>query len=581
VKTVKTEEIFSVTENSDYILELLTEYGMLTEEQVEEGWKKVSESNGEHDIIDALKILGYVDEYEMMAMLAQHYGLETLDLEGYQIPLEIIETVPPDIAKRYNIVPVMKHDEVLTIAMSDPTDMETLDSLRYALKCDVEAVISPKEQIQKVIDQRYGSLSQSVESFIGEMDETGQIEAQMSGALDEEGAEQGDDAPIIKLVSLLIIEAFNKRASDIHLEPLEKRYRVRYRIDGVLKEMESPPKYLQPNITSRLKIMAKMDISEKRIPLDGRIQLKIGQKDIDLRVSSVPTTHGESIVMRILDKSSIQLDIPQLGFYSDDQELIDKVLALPEGVFLVTGPTGSGKTTSLYAFLNTMNSPHRKIITVEDPIEYQLSGINQVQVNHLINMTFAAALRSMLRQAPNVIMVGEIRDLETAETAINAALTGHLVFSTLHTNDAPSAVTRLIDMGVKPFLVASAVRAIMAQRLVRRICKKCIAPYIPEPKEIQLLKLSDEFIKKSTFMKGRGCAECGNSGYRGRVGIYEVFILSEEIQHMIYKKVTAGTIRDAARKSGMRTLREDALRKAAAGLTSLEEVIGATVQDEN
>lgn len=581
MKTVKTEEIFSVTENSDYILELLTEYGMLTEEQVEEGWKKVSESNGEHDIIDALKILGYVDEYEMMAMLAQHYGLETLDLEGYQIPLEIIETVPPDIAKRYNIVPVMKHDEVLTIAMSDPTDMETLDSLRYALKCDVEAVISPKEQIQKVIDQRYGSLSQSVESFIGEMDETGQIEAQMSGALDEEGAEQGDDAPIIKLVSLLIIEAFNKRASDIHLEPLEKRYRVRYRIDGVLKEMESPPKYLQPNITSRLKIMAKMDISEKRIPLDGRIQLKIGQKDIDLRVSSVPTTHGESIVMRILDKSSIQLDIPQLGFYSDDQELIDKVLALPEGVFLVTGPTGSGKTTSLYAFLNTMNSPHRKIITVEDPIEYQLSGINQVQVNHLINMTFAAALRSMLRQAPNVIMVGEIRDLETAETAINAALTGHLVFSTLHTNDAPSAVTRLIDMGVKPFLVASAVRAIMAQRLVRRICKKCIAPYIPEPKEIQLLKLSDEFIKKSTFMKGRGCAECGNSGYRGRVGIYEVFILSEEIQHMIYKKVTAGTIRDAARKSGMRTLREDALRKAAAGLTSLEEVIGATVQDEN
>ncbi|OGV56832.1 MAG: type II secretion system protein E [Lentisphaerae bacterium GWF2_44_16] len=570
-----------MTENSDYILELLTEYGMLTEEQVEEGWKKVSESNGEHDIIDALKILGYVDEYEMMAMLAQHYGLETLDLEGYQIPLEIIETVPPDIAKRYNIVPVMKHDEVLTIAMSDPTDMETLDSLRYALKCDVEAVISPKEQIQKVIDQRYGSLSQSVESFIGEMDETGQIEAQMSGALDEEGAEQGDDAPIIKLVSLLIIEAFNKRASDIHLEPLEKRYRVRYRIDGVLKEMESPPKYLQPNITSRLKIMAKMDISEKRIPLDGRIQLKIGQKDIDLRVSSVPTTHGESIVMRILDKSSIQLDIPQLGFYSDDQELIDKVLALPEGVFLVTGPTGSGKTTSLYAFLNTMNSPHRKIITVEDPIEYQLSGINQVQVNHLINMTFAAALRSMLRQAPNVIMVGEIRDLETAETAINAALTGHLVFSTLHTNDAPSAVTRLIDMGVKPFLVASAVRAIMAQRLVRRICKKCIAPYIPEPKEIQLLKLSDEFIKKSTFMKGRGCAECGNSGYRGRVGIYEVFILSEEIQHMIYKKVTAGTIRDAARKSGMRTLREDALRKAAAGLTSLEEVIGATVQDEN
>jgi general secretion pathway protein E/type IV pilus assembly protein PilB len=474
---------------------------------------------------------------------------------------------------------VMKHDEVLTVAMCDPTDIETLDSLRYALQCDVDAVISPKEQIHKIIDQRYGSLSQSVESFIGELgSEGGDIETQMAGQMDED-SQSTDDAPIIKLVSLIIVEAFKKRASDIHLEPLEKRYRVRYRIDGVLVEMESPPKYLQANITSRLKIMAKMDISEKRIPLDGRIQLKIENKDIDLRVSSIPTTHGESIVMRILDKSSIQLDIPQLGFYSDDQEIIDKVIALPYGIFLVTGPTGSGKTTSLYAFLNTMNSPHRKIITVEDPIEYQLSGINQVQVNPLIHMTFAAALRAMLRQAPNVVMVGEIRDKETAEIAINAALTGHLVFSTLHTNDAPSAVTRLIDMGIKPFLVASSVRAIMAQRLVRRICKHCPMPYTPSPKEIQMLDIGEEFMKSAKFMKGRGCPECGGSGFRGRLGIYEIFMITEEIQGMIYKRLPSGEIREAARRLGMRTLREDALRKAAAGVTTIEEVISTTLND--
>ena len=427
-----------MAENSDYVLELLTEYGMVTDEQIQEGWKKVADSNGEYSIIDALKMLDYLDEVELMTMLAQQYGMETLDLNGYVIPPDIIESLSADLARQYNVIPVMKHDDVLTIAMNNPTDVETLDSLRYILRTDVDAVISPAEQIAKAIDHYYGSITESVESFIDELGEEGSIESQLAGVMDGPEETGTDDAPIIRLVSLIIIEAYKNRASDIHLEPLEKRYRVRYRIDGVLREVESPPKYLQANITSRLKIMAKMDISEKRIPQDGRIQLKIEQKDIDLRVSSIPTTHGESIVMRILDKSSIQLDIPQLGFYSDDQEKIDKVLSFPDGIFLVTGPTGSGKTTSLYAFLNNMNKPHRKIITVEDPIEYQLSGINQVQVQKQIDFTFARALRAMLRQAPNIIMVGEIRDLETAEIAINAALTGHMVFSTLHTNDAPS-----------------------------------------------------------------------------------------------------------------------------------------------
>jgi general secretion pathway protein E/type IV pilus assembly protein PilB len=570
----------SIHENSDYILELLTDYGLVSDQQIEEGWEKVSESNGSLDIIDAMKELGYVDENEMMAMLAQQYGLETLDLTGYQIPAEIIEKIPPEIAKQYNVVPVMEHEGVLTVAMSDPTDMDTLDSLRYVLKCDVEAVISPSDQITKLVDHHYGSIQESVESFIGELSDAEAIESQLMTTLDGKEEADADDAPIVRLVSLLLVEAYRMKASDIHLEPLEKRYRVRYRVDGMLREMESPPKYLQANITSRLKIMARLDISEKRIPQDGRIQLKIDGKDVDLRVSTIPTTHGESIVMRILDKANVQLDIPKLGFYSDDEEMITKIINLPDGVFLVTGPTGSGKTTSLYAFLNSINTPHRKIITVEDPIEYQLAGINQVQAEKAIGMTFGRALRAMLRQAPNIVMVGEIRDIETGEIAIEAALTGHLVFSTLHTNDAPGAITRLVEMGVKNFLVASAVRAVMAQRLCRRICKNCAEPTTAEPREIKILGLNDEFLQKATLMKGKGCAICGNTGYKGRMGIYEIFMMSEEIQHLVFKNEPDEIIRDAARRGGMRTLRDDAVRKAASGSTTLEEVVRCTMQDK-
>ena len=569
-----------MAENSDYILELLQEYGMLSREQVDEGWQKVSESDGRLDILDALKELKYVDDHEVMNMLAQQYGLETLDLATYKIPEEVIQAVPKDVPQKYHVVPVMLHDGVLTVAMSDPSDMATLDSLRYILKMDVDAVVSPKEQIQQVIDRYFSSMESSVASIIGDMQADGSDEIQTIGDAGEEGDDGKDDMMIIKLVHLLIIEAHKLKASDIHLEPMEKKFRIRYRIDGVLREMESPPKYLQANVISRLKIMGHMDISEKRIPLDGRIPMRMPGAEIDLRVSSIPTTHGESIVMRILDKTSIQLDIPKLGFYTDDQEKIDKIIAMPDGVFLVTGPTGSGKTTSLYAFLNSINQPNRKIITVEDPVEYQLSGINQVQVNPLVQMTFANALRAMLRQAPNIIMVGEIRDLETAEIAIQAAQTGHLVFSTLHTNDAPSAVTRLIDMGVKPFLVASSVRAIMAQRLVRRVCKNCAAPYTPSPTEIRMLHLDEDFIKNSTFKKGTGCSVCGGTGYKGRLGIYEIFLVGEEIQHLIYGKESSHKIREAARKSGMRTLREDGLRKAAAGTTTLQEVLETTIGDE-
>ncbi len=567
-----------VADNSDYVLELLTEYGMVSQEQIDEGWQKVADSDGRMDIIDALKELQYVSEDDVNAMLAQQYGLEILDLTGYQIPEEVLAMMDGETVRKYHIIPVMIHDDMLTIAMSDPTAMDILDSLRYQLDKDVDAVISPKDQIQKLIDQHYGTVADTVNNLIGDM-ATGDIQQVEDADSSKEAA--GDDAPIIRLVYLIITDAYKMKASDIHLEPLEKRFRVRYRIDGVLREMDSPPKYLQSNIISRLKIMSRMDISEKRIPQDGRIQVRVQNVDLDLRVSDLPTTHGESIVMRILDKSSIQLDIPQLGFYTDDQEKVDKIIGFPDGIFLVTGPTGSGKTTSLYAFLNAINTPNRKIITVEDPVEYQLAGINQVQVNPLVQMTFANALRAMLRQAPNIIMVGEIRDLETAEIAINASLTGHLVFSTLHTNDAPSAVTRLIDMGVKPFLVASSVRAIMAQRLVRRVCKNCAQPYTPTADEIRLLDLDEDYIKNATFKKGRGCATCGNTGYKGRMGIYEIFVLGEEIQSLIYDKAASTVIRDAARKAGMRTLREDGLRKAAAGTTTLEEVLASTIGDSN
>lgn len=571
-----------VAEDCDYILELVKENHLVSDDQIAEGWAKVAASSSELNIIDALKLLGYLDENQLLSMLCEQYGLELVDLSEYEIPEDVAARISPELAKQYKIVPVRVHDDILTIAMGNPTDMDTVDALRVVLQCDIDAVVAPQEQIDRLYTLTYGSDVEKLDLAsvgLAKPEDTQQVSDGTEDGTIGKSADTEEDAPIIKLVSQIIINAFNMKASDIHMEPMEKRYRIRYRIDGALREQPGPPKYLQPNITSRLKIMAHMDISEKRIPLDGRIQIKLKDKDIDLRVSSIPTTHGESIVMRILDKSSIQLDIPKLGFYSDDQEKINRIINYPDGIFLVTGPTGSGKTTSLYAFLNTINTPTRKIITVEDPVEYMLPGINQVQVNVAAKMTFAAALKAMLRQAPNIIMVGEIRDLETAEIAINASQTGHLVFSTLHTNDAPSAVTRLVDMGVKPFLVASSVRAVMAQRLLRRVCKNCGEPTTADPTEIRMLGLDDKFLSQAKLMKGRGCSVCGGTGYKGRVGIYEIFMLTDEMQDLIYKKVAAATIREAARKSGMRTLREDALRKAASGITTLSEVIAATVGD--
>lgn len=560
---------------------------MVSPEQVAQARQEAADSEEFVDAVDILKKKGIVQEQELLAMLAQQYGMEVLDLSHYDIPEEVIAAMSGDIALHYRVVPVMKHDNLLTIAMSDPTDMETLDTLRYLLGGDVDAVIAPQRQIDLQIAKHYSDETEQVNRFLGDANIADadmlieQNEEAADSRLGEAESAEDADAPIIRLVTKLLIDAYKMKASDIHFEPMEKRYRVRYRVDGALREVEGPPKYLQANFTSRIKIMSHLDITEKRIPQDGRIQLSVGDKDIDLRVSSIPTTHGESVVMRILDKASIQLDIPKLGFYADDLELVNRIISLPDGIFLVTGPTGSGKTTSLYAFLNTINTPSRKIITVEDPVEYQLPGINQVQVDRHVEMTFAAALRSMLRQAPNIIMVGEIRDVETAEIAINAALTGHLVFSTLHTNDAPGAITRLVDMGVKPFLVATALRAVMAQRLLRRICPECKKPYTPTAAEIKLLRLTPEYLANHQFYKGTGCKKCGHTGYKGRIGIYEIFQITEDIARLVFANESSGVIREAARRAGMRSLRDDAMRKAEAGISTLEEVIFVTLMDEN
>jgi general secretion pathway protein E/type IV pilus assembly protein PilB len=562
----------------DYLIDLLIDMGQLTEEQVAPV-REESALNGEglvHLLLDR-KIIRPIDVAQAKA---NHFGYEFINLGDLRLTDDVISSVPRHVAKRYRAVPVAKHDHTVVIALADPSDLDVIDALQHTVNADVELRVAVDEDIDAALNKYYGAADDSVSKMIQDITE-GEVEVSAPSKKDvaDDGAVVDADAPIIKLVNTLIVEAFKARASDIHLEPLTKTFRVRYRIDGVLHEMKSPPKRLQASIISRLKIQSNMSIAERRIPQDGRIQTQVGNKLIDLRVSCIPTTHGESIVMRILDKEGLRLGLPELGFFTDDQQTFERLIGLPDGILLVTGPTGSGKTTTLYSCLNFINRPDRKIITVEDPVEYLLAGINQVQVNETVGLTFAAALRAMLRQAPNVIMLGEIRDMETAGIAINASLTGHLVFSTLHTNDAPGAVTRLIDIGVKPFLVASSVRALMAQRLVRKVCKKCGAPYQPTESELATLNLDPGKVSGATFMRGKGCNDCNKTSYRGRFGIFEIFVIDDEARKLIYDRVPTSILRARAREMGMRTLREDGARKVMAGLTTADEVIRATVGD--
>ena len=563
---------------NDYLIDALIELGYLTHQQVEQV-RPDAESSGE-GIVDLLVAGKVLPPTAVLQAKASHFAAEVVNLSELRLTDEVIASVPRHIAKRYRVVPVSRHGTSLSVALSDISDLNTIDTLNHLLNLDLTVCLAAEEDIEAALTKYYGGADDEVGKMIQDITE-GEVEVstiKAAGSADD-GSVVDADAPIIRLVNTLISEAYKSRASDIHLEPLPKKFRVRYRIDGVLHEIKSPPKRLQAAIISRLKIMSNMSIAERRIPQDGRIQVTVQNKTLDLRVSCLPTNHGESIVMRILDKEGLKLGLPELGFFTDDQQTFERLIGMPDGILLVTGPTGSGKTTTLYAVLNYINRPDRKIITVEDPVEYTMAGINQVQVSEVVGLTFAAALRSMLRQAPNVVMLGEIRDLETATIAINASLTGHLVFSTLHTNDAPSAVTRLIDIGVKPFLVASSTRALIAQRLVRKICKACGAPYLPTEAELKALNISPDSLQGAKFTKGRGCQNCSKTGCRGRMGIFELFVIDDEARKLIYDKVPSSVLRQRAREIGMRTLREDGARKVLAGLTTPEEVIRATVGD--
>jgi general secretion pathway protein E/type IV pilus assembly protein PilB len=568
-----------VAEKDDYLVDILVDLGFVTADKVAELRAEAHAAGvGLVDLMLANKLIRPADVTQAKAA---HFGAEVVSLAEIKIADDVIAAIPRHIARKYRVVPVFKTDNNLTVALADPSDLDTIDSLTHLLRAEIDLRVASEADIEAALSKYYGDkggvaadprYKEVIEDLTRDHVE---VEAGAAG----DGAAVEADAPLIKLVNSLIIEAFKMRASDIHLEPMPKRFRVRYRIDGVLHEMKAPPKRLQASIVSRLKIQSNMSISEHRIPQDGRIQTAAGGKLIDLRVSCLPTSHGEAIVMRILDKEGLRLGLPELGFFTDDQQTFERLIGLPDGILLVTGPTGSGKTTTLYSCLHFINRPDRKIITVEDPVEYLLSGINQVQVHEAVGLSFSMALRSILRQAPNVIMIGEIRDLETATIAINASLTGHLVFSTLHTNDAPSAVTRLIDIGVKPFLVASSTRALMAQRLVRKICKQCAAPAMPSEAEMATLGLDPASSKGANFTKGKGCSNCSNTGYRGRFGIFEVFVIDDEARKLIYEKVPSSVLRARAREMGMRTLREDGIRKVQAGLTTPDEVIRATVGD--
>ena len=552
-----------MTSNDEYVLQLLTERGFVTPEQVEAAEKSMRAEN--ETTLDVLVSGGTLSEDDVLGTVADQFGLKYCHVNADAIDAGIVKEIPADIAKKYGVVPVVADEESITVALSDPMGYDAIDSLRYVLNGrEVEAVISPRAEIAAATAKLY------------QADEPADVQTRDEfGDADDAS---GDDAPVIKLATMLITNGIKMKASDIHLEPMEKEFRVRYRIDGALRKMDSPPKRLQGAIISRIKIMSKMKISEKRIPQDGRIQITVNGKDLDLRVNSVPTNHGESIVMRVLDKSNLALGLPQLGFLSDDQTTFERLIKLPDGVVLVTGPTGSGKTTTLYACLGQINTPDKKLITVEDPVEYQMSGINQVQVNKDVGLDFSAALRSILRQAPNIVMIGEIRDEETAGIAMEAALTGHLVFSTLHTNDAPSAVTRLLDIGCKPFLVASALRAAMAQRLVRAICENCREAYTPTDREIKMLGQFSKTMPERMF-HGAGCEKCGRSGYKGRKGIFEIFKVDDTIQRLIFDHAPATLLRQRAREMGMRTLREDGMLKVANGMTSLSEILRVTMGD--
>lgn len=551
------------------IAELLLKENLITQDAIDKAKEEIKRTG--LSIEKALEKLGFITGEDIVKAKAAALGIPYIDLTDYFIDEELIKLIPENIAKKYKAVPLFKIGKSMTVGMVDPQDIVALDQLRNIAKMDtVDQVLVSEKGIQKILDSYYGAGS-CVEEIAKTIEEKNTSKAQ-----GKDTAEFAEEAPVIKLVNLMIMQAVNDRASDIHIEPEENFLRVRYRIDGLMHEINTLPKKPQNAIISRIKILSSMDIAENRKPQDGRIRLKIENKDLDIRVSTFPTVHGENVVMRLLDKSSVLLGLKELGLFEGYYGTFDKIIHRPNGIILVTGPTGSGKTTTLYASLTTINSMEKNIITIEDPVEYELPLIRQTQINPKAGITFANGIRSILRQDPDVIMVGEIRDKETVDIAIQAALTGHLVFSTLHTNDAASSLTRLIDMGIEPFLISSSVIGVLAQRLVRTICKKCKEKYEPEHEVLKELNLGE--IKE--IFRGKGCSECKGTGFKGRTGIFEFLLINEEIRKMIDAKKSADEIKAEAIVSGMKTLRDDGLLKVQRGITALEEVLRATEVEE-
>ncbi len=559
---------------------LLINANLISEQQLQQALQKQKKEGGR--LGSNLVQMGFIQEDRLIDFLSQQYGLPSIDIEHFEIDPALIKLIPSEVAQKYMIIPINRSGSTLTIAMVDPSNVFAIDDVKFMTGYNVEPVVASEGAIKAAIDKYYDSadMLQTVMQDIREEIDIDVVEDEIDEDLNLGEIKQAiEDAPVVKLVNLILSEAIKKGASDIHIEPYEKDVRVRYRIDGVLYEVMSPPKRLKDALTSRLKIMAELDIAERRLPQDGRIKLKMKGKEVDLRVSTLPTLFGEKVVMRILDKSNLMLDMTKLGFEPETLKKLQDAIFAPYGMVLVTGPTGSGKSTTLYSALGQINNPEINIMTAEDPVEYNLFGINQVQMKEEIGLNFAAALRSFLRQDPDVVMVGEIRDYETAEIAVKAALTGHLVLSTLHTNDAPSTINRLLNMGIEPFLVASSVILIMAQRLARRICPECReAMEVPEKTLIDI-GLTPKQAQETTCYHGTGCSNCSDTGYKGRVGLYEVMPIDEQIRELILEGASTAEIKQSAIRNGMQSLRMAALNKLVAGETTLDEVLRVTFGD--
>ena len=561
--------------------DLLVAEGLISQDQLD---RALTEQKGTSEKLGSILVrLNLLTEEQLIGFLSRQYGIPSITLSQLDIDPEVLRLVPAQIAKKYEVLPVKRFGNSLTLAMADPTNVFALDDVAFMTNLQVLPVVASQVAIRKAIDRNYESQTTAITGVLSELSaDLGDVEVledeEAGGKVDVfELKESADEAPVVKLVNMVLVDAIQKGASDIHFEPYEKVFRVRFRVDGVLHEMLTPPKRLEPAIVSRLKIMSNLDIAERRMPQDGRIKLRFNTREIDFRVSTLPTIFGEKAVLRILDKEALKLDLTSLGFDTWSLDKFQAAIRQPYGMILITGPTGSGKTTTLYSAIHTINSPDVNIMTAEDPVEYNLKGVNQVLINEGVGRTFAAALRSFLRQDPDVILVGETRDLETAQISIRAALTGHLVFSTLHTNDCPSTIARLLDMGIQPFLVASSLLLILAQRLGRKVCKECKEPY--EADEATLVPYGHEptGLGHTTFYKGKGCQLCNFTGMKGRVAIYEVMPITEELREMILKNVPTAELRTAAQTQGMKTLRQAGLRKVIEGTTTVEEILRVTI----